>query len=488
MVVGDRRRGVPQSPKRGYIYLYERQPDGSWQLSHTEPPSTFVGLGDTVAIAGTTVVSGGLADDPDENQQGAVQFFRIESDGTLSKRGAYTSGVVTPPLLGAAVATDGDVCAAGAPGAGTLGGVLVIFEPDAAGTWLPSQVIDAPNSWDRGFGSSVALDGDHLVVGTDSSGIGNSTNGSLYAYTRMADGTWIFAGELNDPALSSVSLSQNVLEMQGDRLLVGVPNRRIGSPADNLFGGVLEWRRSLDAGWMLTATIEPDDPQENVYFGSALDLYGSSFATLSASRFNGTAYGDGVGAIHLYDLDATGEWRPQIRGVSDTDRYDVPLGRGGVVLGPEEFGTALASDGGDELLLWKRASLYQSGIEITATSGELHRFYLRAAESLAGGLFVVLGSATGTSPATPMGPFAVEVPLVVDDYTMFLVNNLGAGPFLPWIGVMNELGHMDTFLAVPPILDPSIVGTQLHHAFLLFDPVIGAPVAATNAVTLEFVQ
>ncbi len=69
--------------------------------------------------------------------------------------------------LGASLAADDTIFAAGAPNGGDNGRVH-IFARTGAGNWIELQVIDSPATGQTGaeFGAAVALDGSHLVVGS----------------------------------------------------------------------------------------------------------------------------------------------------------------------------------------------------------------------------------------------------------------------------------------------------------------------------------
>ncbi len=122
------------------------------------------------------------------------------------------------------------------PGTGSDGHVR-IYDRTATG-WAETRVtIPAAPSLD--IGTSIALDGDRIVVGAfDVSYIGGAT----YVLDRSADGSWAVTS-LPDPGHVSGYLGNDV-DVSGDRLIVAVGSTGAGAP----FGAYL-YERAADGSW-----------------------------------------------------------------------------------------------------------------------------------------------------------------------------------------------------------------------------------------------
>jgi SdiA-regulated len=130
-------------------------------------------------------------------------------------------------------------------------------------------------------------------------------------------------------------------------------------------------------------------------------------------------------------------------------------------------------------------SFSQQTTRISATSGGVAPFVLRAqapVPPLAGRL--VLGSASGSVPPLAIG--VIALPLVPDGYFQLTATNANSGPFVATLGAFDALGRSTAALAIPP-LPPAFVGLSLTHAYLAFNPVTHAPIAASSADTLTIV-
>ncbi|MEM7204635.1 MAG: aryl-sulfate sulfotransferase [Planctomycetota bacterium] len=109
------------------------------------------------------------------------------------------------------------------------------------------------------------------------------------------------------------------------------------------------------------------------------------------------------------------------------------------------------------------------------------RFDLRAGAPQRDRLYVMLGSANGTSPGVALG--GATVPLNPDAYFRFTATV--AGSALPsFLGVLDETGSATADLALPPL--PGLAGLTLHHAFAVVDPTSMQVVRVSNPVSLRF--
>ena len=121
--------------------------------------------------------------------------------------------------------------------------------------------------------------------------------------------------------------------------------------------------------------------------------------------------------------------------------------------------------------------------ELSKSLGGLQHFSLNATADNAGKLYLVLGSATGTSPGIPL---AIGVlPLNTDPYFFLTLNSPGQ-TVANAIGILDSQGKRDdVFLKVPAGVVPGLI-SQLDHAFVVLDPVTGTIDLISNPVHLDF--
>ena len=119
-------------------------------------------------------------------------------------------------------------------------------------------------------------------------------------------------------------------------------------------------------------------------------------------------------------------------------------------------------------------------------AGDVRTFALDAGPALAGQTHLVLGSATGTSPGTPVD--GVVLPLILDAYSTVTLTNANQPPFGNTLGFLDVSGQATATLTIPPGTSPTLAGLTLFHAYLALDPSAGFSASvASNPVPLELV-
>lgn len=125
---------------------------------------------------------------------------------------------------------------------------------------------------------------------------------------------------------------------------------------------------------------------------------------------------------------------------------------------------------------------------LSVSRGGEHALRLEAGAEHAGQPYLLLGSFSGTAPGFSLPQ--LTVPLRFDAYTRFGLNAPNTAPMHASQGVLDADGHALASFALPANSDPALVGLTVHHAFLVFDDVIGPEhvVFVSNATPLELVD
>jgi hypothetical protein len=120
---------------------------------------------------------------------------------------------------------------------------------------------------------------------------------------------------------------------------------------------------------------------------------------------------------------------------------------------------------------------------ISLAAGGSQSFGLRAGQGHAGSFYLVLGSASGTSPGFPLAA-GLELPLAFDEY--FLLTLKPSGAFSGFFGVLDGDGLGNAALTLPAGVDPGLAGVELHHAYAA-GALLGVPDFASNALSVQLV-
>jgi len=132
----------------------------------------------------------------------------------------------------------------------------------------------------QGFASSVVVAGDEILVAEPRAG--GDEGGIVYVYTRTADG-WAEGARLTHPEPSAENGFGMSLALSGDRLLVTSVNP--GSP-DN--ASVLSYARTAE-GWSHEGFVVPDGLPEGMILGMTMAMSGEVAAIGAVSRSGSSA-------------------------------------------------------------------------------------------------------------------------------------------------------------------------------------------------------
>ena len=343
-------------PDSGAVYVYEQNASGGWMppiYVKAKDNTESLSFGSSVSIDGDFLVVGAPGWG---NGQGAAYVFRFEGN-SLSEMTVLKAGNPDPgDAFGSSVAISGNRIIVGAPheasdgilinspafgsNASTNSGAAYIFDL-VGGFWQQQAYVKASNT-DAGdaFGTSVAVDGDTVVVGApgeDSCAMGvngqESMNsfceqtGAVYVYT-LDTGTWKKTAYLkqnnpdmnidNDGFGASVAMDRNTI-------VAGAPGED-GCAAggngcvDN--GAVYAFERDGSNNWKGPTYVKaPNASPSPDAFGTSLDIHNNTLV-VGAPDENGCATGINgdasdlncwdAGAIHVFTRDAADatSWLP----------------------------------------------------------------------------------------------------------------------------------------------------------------------------------
>src|SRR5690606_21043897 len=154
------------------------------------------------------------------------------------------------------------------------------------------------------FGEDVAIHGDIAVVGQAGDHF-NDRPGAAHVYRRNGSGQWEHVQQLaSGDALGEDGFGES-LAIWNDTILVGAPaddEVRLDSGAVYVFGD------NGNGHWEQTAKLAPPDLRVRDNFGFAIDLQADT-AAIGAFRDDHLAYNSG--SVYIYHRDGSGRWRPE---------------------------------------------------------------------------------------------------------------------------------------------------------------------------------
>jgi len=403
-------------PYAGRVHVYQDLGGTGDPAETLEPPdpSFLKRFGSSVAVhEGTAVIGANLADPGGIADAGEAYVYRY-SGGTWNHVAVLNAMDKSPGAgFGTSVAVREDTIVVGAPSAALSGkamGQVYVFRPDGE-TWSQVGNITSPDETGSVFfGNAVALSGDTVVIGAyqAESGSAISAPGKAYVY-RDTGGIWNRTANLTAwTNRSAGSRFGSAVSIDNDTIVIGALYADLGALSN---AGQAYMYHNTGGSWSGTATLIAPDRSANAYFGSAVSLEND---TVVVGAYN-------VRKAYVYQ-NSGGSWTPAVT-INATD-FSASSGFGSSV---SLHGTSVAT-----------------GAPLASVSGV----------SLAGKAYVfVIGeipaapSVISVSPSTGINTTSVPIGIAGENFNTTspgtLVRLVRAGyPDTPAEGVLVESPHM----------------------------------------------
>ena len=192
--------------------------------------------------------------------------------------------------LGNAVAISGNyaiVGAAGMPEQGFPGNCncAYVFEKNSSGAWTQIQKLTSPDAHNtNGFGSSVAVSGNRIVIGApqedqdDKGGSALSAAGAAYVYERNSTGAWNFTKKLISTDRGALHQFGHSVSISNARVLIGAPNQ----------SAAYLYERIDAANWKSWCKIIAPDEPTGTGFGTSVSISGEDMVISAPGAKNDT--------------------------------------------------------------------------------------------------------------------------------------------------------------------------------------------------------
>lgn len=183
-------------------------------------------FGYSVAISGDTAVIGAYLEDTAPNSDNGAVYVFVRTGTTWTEQAKLlASDAFTSDFFGISVAISGDTAVIGAYSEDTApntdNGAAYVFVRSGT-TWTQQAKLLASDAASfNAFGNSVAISGDTAVIGAPiKSTAPNSLNGAAYVFSRTGT-TWTEVSKLTDSARADGDLFGRSVAISGDKIVVG---------------------------------------------------------------------------------------------------------------------------------------------------------------------------------------------------------------------------------------------------------------------------
>jgi len=297
------------------VYAVTQEPTETKIVPADGVPQDY--FGDSVALDGDTLAVGSSSS---RSSAGSVYVYSHTASGWVAQQKIFqnqTEGF----FFGTSVALSGNTLAVGCPynysGSDALGGAVFIYVRDVNG-WQLQQVVTSPAAFDGdGFGMSVTLLGETLVVGAPPD-MGWMSPGAAFIFVRDS-GAW---------SLRQTLVGSDSLPGSGFGTSVGITpgTVAVGRMGDGSGPGAVYVFTQSSSVWAQTQKLTASDAGVDDDFGKAVGLSGD---TLLVGAPHNSTRGDQFGSAYIFTLSG-GVW-------SETQRLEDATGEAF-----DQFGSAVA--------------------------------------------------------------------------------------------------------------------------------------------------
>ena len=430
---------VQGNPIVGAAYVFRRT-GGAWgQVAKLKPSdlSSIQFFAHRVAVDGVTVLGSSTGDPTLGQSAGAVYVFREVAGAFTQIDKLFASDGAAFDEFGYSLDMSGDTIVVGSRGDDDLGpgsGAVYVFREVGGVFTQVAKLTASDGAGGDEFGSSVAIDGSRVVVGSTGAdnGVPGSNRGAAYVFDEVG-GVWTETGKLTASTAVNFDFLGKVVALDGDLVVVGSEeaDTQSANPTFNR-GAAYVFANVAGPGvapkWVeLKRLTAPDGGQDDLFACSV----GVSDGAVLCGMFRDDDLGTDAGAAYVFE-----GCRP----------------------------------------------LSASGRTVSELGGSVD-FTLSAGSSNGGRSYALLGSISGALPGTALPGASVVLPLNVDGFTTGVVMPAWNTPtFAGFLGALDAAGDAQAQLNVPP-LPPGLVGLQMEYAYVL----VGPTDFASNAVPVVIV-
>jgi len=251
--------------------------------------------GNGVAMDGDVIVVTAMWDDvPGTPFTGSASVYRWSGTAWVKEASLVSSAAEFADFFGSSVAIDGDVIVVGVPGAGTPPtGTAIVFRHTTFGWVEEATLVDSLGTAGDGFGWSVAVSGDVIAVGAAEADLGGPGAGAATSF-RWDGRHWLEEARLTGAG----GAFGNAIAADQDTVVVGAPFENVAGAEEQGTARVYRWD---GASWVEVAVLTPAAGAADDRHGTSVSISGD--VIVSGSPYDKVGAAGGMGSATVYRWD-----------------------------------------------------------------------------------------------------------------------------------------------------------------------------------------
>ena len=296
----------------GSAYVFDRN-GNSWvqqaKLTNSDGSAGDV-FGDSVAISGSTVIIGSYLDDDNGDNSGSAYVFVRNGNTWVQQAKLTNSDGSAGDFFGSSVAINGDNVIVGAYRADGFGSAYVFTRSGEA--WSEQAKLtnsDTNRHVFDAFGFDVAIDGNTVVVSATGEDNHKFNSGSAYVFVRNGS-AWSQQAKLTNANLDDNDSFGESVALDGNIIVVGAEG---DDDNGNDSGSAFVFVRENGGNWLQETRLTTTDAKEINYFGNSVAVSGD---VIVVGAYKTDVNGTDSGSAYVFSKRG-GVWAQHARLISD---------------------------------------------------------------------------------------------------------------------------------------------------------------------------
>ena len=392
-------------------------------------------FGNSVSISDDYAIVGAKSDDDNGVSSGAAYVFRNVADIWVQDGKLIASDGVAGDYFGWSVSISGDYAVVGAFYDDDGTGSAYVFRRDSA-SWIEEAKLTASDrEAEDGFGISVSISSEYVLVGASSDDDFGSASGSVYVF-RLNSGTWIEEAKITAGDGAAYDYFGWSVSISGDRAVIGAYQDDDNGPGS---GSAYILRRD-GTTWLEEAKLTASD-------GASGDWFGFSASISGDYAIAGAGNGPRVGSAYVFKRDGMA-WTEEAKLVggdvteSDYFGWSVSISGDYAFMGAILDNNDNGPNAGSAYLFRRDGEMWEEEVKLTASDGAAddwfgHSVALFGEHALVGALY----DDDNGSNAGSAYVYSGLSPTNCNDYTSLVTRCLSGGTVQARLILLNNIAH-----------------------------------------------